>query len=137
MYERIRFSYVIFAVHLQCTEMRFVSFLSGGFINAIVVNPPERKLCVQCPALYVHSMYLKITLILCKNHKNFVNASLKNVNFSVHFFSFCKMGHSANCSVCLSASIINNSSTLHVQCFKYMYCIRYSLVARQWLKKWL
>jgi len=29
------------------------------------------------------------------------------------------MGHGANCSVCLSASIINNSSSLHVQCFKY------------------
>ena len=29
---------------LQCTEVHFVSFFSGGFINAIVVNPPERKL---------------------------------------------------------------------------------------------
>ena len=27
----------------QCTEVRFASFLSGGFITAIVVNPPERK----------------------------------------------------------------------------------------------
>ena len=26
------------------TELRFASFLSGGFITAIVVNPPERKL---------------------------------------------------------------------------------------------
>ena len=26
------------------TEMRFASLLSGGFITAIVVNPPERKL---------------------------------------------------------------------------------------------
>ena len=26
------------------TEVRFASFLSGGFITAIVVNPPERKL---------------------------------------------------------------------------------------------
>ena len=33
-------------VHLntQCTEVSFASFLSGGFITAIVVNPPERKL---------------------------------------------------------------------------------------------
>ena len=29
---------------LNCTEVRFVSFLSGGFITAIVVNPPERNL---------------------------------------------------------------------------------------------
>ena len=28
----------------QCTEVRFASFLSGGFITAIVVNPPEMKL---------------------------------------------------------------------------------------------
>ena len=27
----------------QCTEVRFASFLSGGFITAIVVNPPEKK----------------------------------------------------------------------------------------------
>ena len=26
------------------TEVHFASFLSGGFITAIVVNPPERKL---------------------------------------------------------------------------------------------
>ena len=29
---------------LQCTEVRFASFPSSGFITAIVVNPPERKL---------------------------------------------------------------------------------------------
>ena len=38
----------------QCTEVRFTSFQSGGFITAIiVVNHPERKLTkrtsVQCP----------------------------------------------------------------------------------------
>ena len=31
-------------VIITCTEVRFASFLSGGFITAIVVNPPERKL---------------------------------------------------------------------------------------------
>ena len=29
---------------LHGTEVRFGSFLSGGFITAIVVNPPESKL---------------------------------------------------------------------------------------------
>ena len=29
---------------LDCTEVRFTSFLYGGFITAIVVNLPERKL---------------------------------------------------------------------------------------------
>ena len=36
----------------QYTEVRFASFLTSGFITAIVVNPPERKLAkrtsVQC-----------------------------------------------------------------------------------------
>ena len=40
---------------LQCTEVRFVSFFSGGFNTAIVVNPPEKKLAkrtsVQCLSL--------------------------------------------------------------------------------------
>ena len=33
-------------VHLntQCTEVRFDSFLSGGFTTMAVINPPERKL---------------------------------------------------------------------------------------------
>ena len=29
---------------LQCTKVRFASFMSGGFITVIVVNPPESKL---------------------------------------------------------------------------------------------
>ena len=28
----------------QCTEVRFASFLSGGFTTIAVINPPERKL---------------------------------------------------------------------------------------------
>ena len=29
---------------VQCTEVRFVSFLSGGFTTMAVINPPEREL---------------------------------------------------------------------------------------------
>ena len=36
----------------QCTDMRLASFLSGGFITAILVNLPEKKQAkrtsVQC-----------------------------------------------------------------------------------------
>ena len=35
------------AINIQiyhCSYVRFASFLSGGFITAIVVNPPESKL---------------------------------------------------------------------------------------------
>ena len=28
----------------QCTEVRFASFLSGGFTTMAVINPPEKKL---------------------------------------------------------------------------------------------
>ena len=42
---------------LHCTEVRFTNLFSGGFITAIVVNPPERKLAkrtsVHCTAEYV------------------------------------------------------------------------------------
>ena len=30
--------------YAQCTEVHFASFLSGGFVTAIVVNPLKRKL---------------------------------------------------------------------------------------------
>ena len=29
---------------MQCTEVRFTSFLSGVFTTMVVINPPERKL---------------------------------------------------------------------------------------------
>ena len=42
------FSCRIHRFHIQCTVVRFVSFFSGGFSTAIVVNPPERKLRKNC-----------------------------------------------------------------------------------------
>ena len=35
-------------VHQQCTEVRFTSFLSGGFITAIIVDPLAKSTSVQC-----------------------------------------------------------------------------------------
>ena len=44
-----------FCEFIHCTEVQFSSFFSCGFITAIVVNPPERKLAkctsVQCVEL--------------------------------------------------------------------------------------
>ena len=40
----IHYNEYLFHFSLHCTEVRFASFLSGGFITAIVVNPLERKL---------------------------------------------------------------------------------------------
>ena len=46
------FSYTYLSTLNQCTEVRFASFFSDGFITDIVVNPPERRLAkctsVQC-----------------------------------------------------------------------------------------
>ena len=40
------------AIFKHCTEVRFATFLSGGFTTIAVINPPERKLAkrtsVQC-----------------------------------------------------------------------------------------
>ena len=33
----------------HCTEVRFASFLSGGFTTMAVINPPERKLAKRTP----------------------------------------------------------------------------------------
>ena len=38
---------------LEYTEVRFTSFLSGGFITAIVANSPERKLAKRTSVQYL------------------------------------------------------------------------------------
>ena len=43
---------------VQCTEVGFASFLSGGFITAIVVNPPERKLVKRTSGQYCSMLYI-------------------------------------------------------------------------------
>ena len=60
-----------------CTEVCFASFLSGGFITAIVVNPLERKLAKRTimhdnrkpPSLVIkpHSEYTrqKVSVMEC------------------------------------------------------------------------
>ena len=42
----------------QCTEVCFASFLSGGFITTIVVNPPERKLAERTSVQLVADLVL-------------------------------------------------------------------------------
>ena len=38
----------------QCTELRFASFLSGGFTTMAVINPPERKLTKRTSVQYIN-----------------------------------------------------------------------------------
>ena len=45
MHTHLAVSLILLSTHLiHCKEVRFANFLSSGFITAIVVNPPERKL---------------------------------------------------------------------------------------------
>ena len=44
IHNKYRKSCNLFSNVILHTEMRFSSFLSGGFLTAIVVNPPERNL---------------------------------------------------------------------------------------------
>ena len=43
-----------------CTEVRFASFLSGGFITAIAVKPPERKVAKRTSVHWFKSVILAI-----------------------------------------------------------------------------
>ena len=47
-------------VPVHCTEVCFASLLSGGFITAIVVNPPETKLAKH---ISVHFSALEVLAI--------------------------------------------------------------------------
>ena len=53
---------------LHCTEVRFASLLSGGFITAIVVNPSERKL-----AKHTSVHWAKLFAAFIAIHKEFLN----------------------------------------------------------------
>ena len=52
----------------QCTEVRFASFLSGGFTIMAVINSPEKKLAkrtsVQCTQTYTTPDAFEISCLL-------------------------------------------------------------------------
>ena len=48
---------------MHCTEVRFASFLSGGFTTMTVINPPEKCTSVQCPES--DNIYFFIPLKFC------------------------------------------------------------------------
>ena len=57
-------TYILDLLLQHCTEVRFASLLSGGFITAIAVNPPERRLakgtsvdCVKTKAANSENKY--------------------------------------------------------------------------------
>ena len=55
--------------HIHCTKVRFSRFFSGGFITAIVVNPPKKKLakCTSVNCTVLHNFWPKKIFITSIN----------------------------------------------------------------------
>ena len=49
---------------VQCTGMRFASFLSSGFITVIVVNPTERKLAIHTSVQWFKLVAINVMKII-------------------------------------------------------------------------
>ena len=62
----------------HCTEVRFASFLSGGFTTMAVINPPERKLIKRTS---VH--WFKILLLIC--NVNLADFHTKDLSYQSYF----------------------------------------------------
>ena len=57
---------------IDCTEVRFASFLSGGFTTMAVINPLERKLVKRISVYCIASDFLKSFLVFVE--KGFVKS---------------------------------------------------------------
>ena len=53
--------------------MRFASFLSGGFITAIVVNPPERKLAKRTSVRCLENLTGRCLVFFNYSGRNFAD----------------------------------------------------------------
>ena len=85
------------------TEVRYVSFLSDGFITGIVVNPPERKLAKRTyvhylgrnwlpkPFLIFPSLVLCIGILNANNNCRFFNI-WAHINGLLYFFRQDSLG---------------------------------------------
>ena len=108
---RRNFDHLHFFQLVHCTEVRFDSFLSGGFTTMAVTNPPEKKLAksisVYCPVVpkrpkqknscskmwLIDQLYIKLGYKVWKLKNNLVRRqSVKNENFifslSANFFKY-------------------------------------------------
>ena len=71
---------------MQCTVVCFDSFLSSGFITAIVVNPPERKLAKRTPVQCKQN-----TLLMHRDCKNWQELLVNGPNLLwVKLNEYCK-----------------------------------------------
>ena len=64
---------MIIEIHfIECTEVQFASFFSGGFITAIVVNPPERRLTKRTSVQCHENLSRTHSFTNCSFYSNFV-----------------------------------------------------------------
>ena len=74
-------SAALFFDSLQCTEVHFASFLSGGFNTATVVNPPERKLAKRTSVQWTdHSQIANLGILTLSLHATFLELTLDCTN---------------------------------------------------------
>ena len=81
----------------HCTEVRFASLLSGGFITAIVVNPPEMKLAKRtsvhclCFCHFIQKQKSLITSLISRRFFLSLWIMLESYewNYSSRLSSFC------------------------------------------------
>ena len=69
-----------FGSTMQFTEVRFASFLSGGFIPAIVVNPPERKLAKRTSVHFGQNFLSSLIVLSFESHDSKMTTCLKTAN---------------------------------------------------------
>jgi hypothetical protein len=65
--------------YMQCTEVRFTSFLSGGFTTMTVILPPVRKLA-KCTSVQWFSVHDKLLFCVFVPTKTHIPLSLTNLN---------------------------------------------------------
>ena len=76
--------------------MNFVSFYSSGFITAIIVNPPERKLAKRTSVHYTYC----ITSLCTKVDKNFNHMHLTEKGYSLSLPFRCLTKQTNNLHPC-------------------------------------
>ena len=63
-YKFLKFKFQVKAP-LHCTEVRFASFLSGGFTTLAVINPPEMKLAKRTSVKSEAKRVAKLNFFAC------------------------------------------------------------------------
>ena len=83
------FHFILFFIFLseECTEVRFASFLSGGFTTVAVINPQEEKLAkrtsVEWEVFLIFALYFHIAVVII--FKNMIE-KLEHLGWKLHIF---------------------------------------------------